>query len=132
MVTLTGAVYSAASAMNAFGTGMAATAHNVANVNTPEFHPQQVYYQTGPQGQGVEVGGVTQGPYLPVPPQPESAYPAAPLADGLLPPEALAPSQTELASEFTSMISAQRAYEANAATIRTWDVMQGVIVDMKV
>lgn len=132
MVSLTDAVYSAASAMNAYGTGMAATAHNVANVNTPDFYPQQVQYQTGPNGQGVQVGAVTQGPYLPPAPQPESAYPSLPLADGLLPPEALAPSQTDLAREFTNMISAQRAYEANAATIRTWDVMQGVIVDLKV
>lgn len=132
MVSLTDAVYSAASAMNALGTGMAATAHNVANVNTPEFVPQQVYYQTGPEGQGVQVGAVTQGGYLPPLAQPESAYPSMPLANGLLPPEALAPSQTELAREFTNMISVQRAYEANAATIHTWDVMQGVIVDLKV
>ena len=125
------ALYGAASAMSAYGMGMAVAAHNVANVNTADFYPQQIYYQSGPNDAGVQVGAVTQGPYLPPGVQPETLYPAG-YPDPAMPPEMLNPSRTELAREFPNMITVQRAYEANATVIRTWDVMQGVIVDLKV
>lgn len=120
------AIYSAASAMNAFGVGMAGSAHNVANVNTAGFQPQEVVYQTGPQGQGVQAQVMP-----PSPPSQEEQLDAASAAQ-MLPPEMLHPSGTELAREFTHMITYQRAFEANAVTIRTWDDTLGMIVDMKV
>ena len=132
MVSSIDASFSAASALYSLSMGMNAVAHNVANVNTDGFQPQRVTYQTGPQGWGVEVGSVEQGSSLLPPLQAASLYPAAPLADGSLPPEVQAPSQTELSREFTTMMAIQDGWEANIASMRTWDVMQGVIIDMKV
>lgn len=112
--------------MNAFGTGIAASAHNVANINTAGFRPQTVVYETGPEGEGVQAVVVQPSKF----PQEAEQWSAASAAN-LLPPEALNPSGTEPAREFTAMITAQRAFEANAAVIRTRDETLGVLVDMK-
>ena len=122
------AIYSAASAMNALSTGMAAAAHNVANVNTAGFRPQDVTYATGPNDQGVQAQ-VLPPSTLPLTPLDQSAANAA---DTFLPPEALNPSGTDISREFVDMISAQRAYEANAVTVRSWDESLGVLLDIKV
>lgn len=122
------AMYSAASAMNALNTGMAATAHNIANVNTAGFTPQDVVYATGPEGMGVQAQ-VMQPSRLLLTPVDQSAANAA---DSFLPPEVLNPSGTDLSREFVDMIVSQRAYEANAATVRNWDESLGVLLDIKV
>lgn len=48
-----------------------------------------------------------------------------------MPPEFLHPSGTELAREFTHMISTQRAFDANAKTITTADEMLGSLLNIK-
>lgn len=125
--------YTAASAMNALGQGMNATAHNIANVNTAGFDPLQVYYETGPQGLGVQVSSVESAAYPVSDRAAANANPALEAVDmvSMLPPEALNSSNTELAREFSTMIATQRAYEANAVSVQTWDAMLGTLVDIK-
>ena len=48
-----------------------------------------------------------------------------------IPLEASAPSGTDLAREFTQMISTQHAYEANAQVVRASDSMLGTLLDVK-
>ena len=54
------------SALDAHGVVIAATAHNIANVNTPEFKSQLVRLESGPLDRGVQVAAVyrdmTPGP----------------------------------------------------------------------
>ena len=133
------------SALDAFATGMQATAHNIANINTEGFQPQAVYYSALPPYMGVQVGYITgPGPEsVPVrPPQPETLTAPVPEQQlgvlppppddltSFLPPEWLHPSQTSLEREMTNMIMAQRAYEANVAPIRAWDEMTGTLVNL--
>ncbi len=115
--------------MNAFSTGMQVVAHNIANVSTAGFDPSSVRYATGAGGKGVSVGSVRGEGQFPVAGQEEdSSLNAA----GQLPPEVLAPSGTDVAREFTTMIATQHAFAANAATGRAWDEMLGVVLDVKV
>ena len=122
MSGITGSMNLGASAMNAHSWGMAVTAHNVANVNTAGYRAVRVAYETGPDGYGVRPDVV-----------PPSGPPSVALPpDPAMPPEMIFPSNTELAREFVTMISTQRAYDANAVSIRTWDQMTGVLLDLKV
>lgn len=131
--SLQGVGYTAASAMTAFGHGINASAHNIANVSTAGFDPLQTYYQSGPQDQGVQVAAIHS---TAIPPENMASVDANPppaavdMAD-VLPPEALNPSNTDLAREFSTMIATQRAYEANAVSIQTWDAMLGTIIDVR-
>lgn len=118
----------ATSAMNAFSVDMMARANNIANINTDGFKARNVTLMTGPQGEGVLVGSITTdnspGPLVP-------GYPGV----GALNREALSlgyieGSNTDLAHEYVHMISTQRAYEANAVSIRTMDDMTGYLLDM--
>ena len=137
--------YISVSALDAFATGMQAIAHNIANVNTEGFQPQAVYYSSLPPYMGVQVGDIT-GPgrdavamRLPEPeiltaPVPDPQFGVLPPPPdhltSFMPPEWLNPSQTSLEREMVNMIIVQRAYEANAAPIRTWDEMTGTLVNL--
>lgn len=111
---------SAFSAMDAFSTGMSAVAHNIANVNTAGFEPLSVRYATGARGEGVELGSVRTTEF------------STEFGKGaLLPPEAENPGGTDVAREFTTMISTERAFEANAAAVGTWDEMLGTLLDAR-
>jgi flagellar basal-body rod protein FlgC len=114
----------AVSAMSSFSVDVMAQAHNIANVNTPEFKSQRVDLMSGPQDLGVMVGAVmrdtTPGPLMP---------------DYIRQNDTLSPawiegSNTDLVREFVHMMTAQRAYEANAVVIRTADDLSGTLVDM--
>ena len=120
----------ALSAMNAFSVDMQVRANNIANVNTPGFKAQDITLVTGPQGEGVRVGLVSRdtspGPLVPslisVSDDGREAY-APGYVEG---------SNTDIAREFVNMIATQRAYEANAAVVRTADTIAGAVVDMVV
>lgn len=120
-VSATGSsLYLGAHAMTVHSTGMRVAAHNVANVSTDDFIPQQALYATGPGGIGVDLDAVRKiGPSL------------GGLAES---PPACAngrkPSGTELAVEFPDMIVAQRAYEANAAVVRASDGMYDTLLSI--
>ena len=139
--------YISVSALDAFATGMQAIAHNIANVNTEGFRPQAVYYASLPPYMGVQVGYITGGPGPePVPVRPsDPTVLTAPVPEqqigvlspppdeltSFLPPEWLTPSQTSLEREMANMIMAQRAYEANAVPVWTWDEMTGTLVNLR-
>ncbi|TWI68896.1 flagellar basal-body rod protein FlgC [Desulfobotulus alkaliphilus] len=113
-----------AAAMRAIGTRFSATAHNVANVNTDGFRPQDAVLVEGPKGAGPEVH-VT----------PKKAFPAEPpaLQQGVAgraePP--LLPSQTDLARETAHSIKDSRGYEANARQVRVSDEMMGSLLSIR-
>lgn len=113
------------SALGAFGIGMQATANNIANVNTAGFKSSRVDYETGPAGQGVNVGAVSRdpstGPAVPALPVPVDQ--AGPYREG---------SNVSLEREFTTMIALDNGYSANAVTIRSMDNMLGSVMDMLV
>ncbi len=115
--------------MNAFSTGMQAVAHNIANVNTAGFDPLSVRYATGAAGEGVSVGSIRGAQQFHVA---WAEGDSSSLSRGAgLPPEALAPSGTDVAHEFATMISTEHAFAANAAMGRVWDEMLGAVLDVK-
>ena len=137
--------YISVSALDAFATGMQATAHNIANINTEGFQPQTVYYSSLPPYMGVQVGNITGPDHETIPlSSPEPEVLTAPVPEQLLgvlppapdhltsplPPEWMNPSQTSLEREMANMIMVQRAYEANTVPIRTWDEMTGTLLNL--
>lgn len=118
----------AGSALNVFGVDMMVRANNIANVNTSGFHSQDVSLMTGTDGYGVRVGAITTnttpGPYMPG---------LISISDtGHLAPGFVEGSNTDIATEFVSMINSQRAYEANTVTIRAADDMLGTLLNMTI
>ncbi|MDL2210030.1 flagellar basal body protein [Desulfovibrio sp. OttesenSCG-928-O18] len=120
----------ASSAMNALGVDMLVRANNIANMNTPEFEAQRVTLTSGPQNQGVLVGSIYHDT------TPGALVPGMVMTNEggreVLRPGYVEGSNTDIAREFVHMISTQRAYEANAAVVRTYDDVSGVLLDMKV
>lgn len=121
------------SALNAFGTSMAVTAHNVANMSTDEFRASDVRLQTAAvsrngREQGVEVAEIrqttTEGPV-------RMDLRRILHKDGSVTVEtgAIRGSNTDVANEMVNMLTDQRAFEANAAVVRTRDDMTGILVD---
>lgn len=114
----------AASALNAFGQGMNAISHNVANVSTAGFDPVKVSYENINNNMGVtarvEVGSSIESN--------ENLN----NTESFLPPEILNPSGTDIPSSFVDMIATENAFEANAVTIKVWDSMMGALIDTKV
>ena len=120
----------AASALNAFSVDMHVRAHNIANVNTNGFISQDTAFMSGPRDEGVTVASI-YNTYAPSSPQPavitsnengREFYVAG----------ALEGNNLDLGHEFIRMIASQRAFEANAAVIRTHDDISGTFLDLKV
>ncbi|WP_028586857.1 flagellar basal body rod C-terminal domain-containing protein [Desulfocurvus vexinensis] len=112
------ALDAAASAMMAFSTAQAVSAHNVANMNTEGFDPSRVTLEDRPDQGGVAVQEIrqldVQGPMVP------SAVPGVGYAEG---------SGTDLAREMVLTMANERAVEASAAVVRTADDMLGTLLD---
>ncbi|GAB7079098.1 flagellar basal body rod C-terminal domain-containing protein [Megalodesulfovibrio paquesii] len=120
------------SALQSFSVGMQVTANNIANVNTPEFRASQIHLAEAAGSGGVAVADITQsttnGGYVqslqplenPETQQMEVQWQTVPA------------SNTDLVREMVDMISWQRGFEANIATIHTIDEMNGVVLDMVV
>jgi len=125
------AISSAQSGLSAMTTSMAATANNVANVNTDGYKSKDVRLETGPQGQGVRVADVatdnSAGGYRPaaVSSQNEAGVyePTAGLVET---------SNVDLAQQSVDMVETSRAFEANIAVVRTQDDLVGTLLDMRV
>ena len=115
-------IYVNASALNAFGSGMQATAHNIANVSTRDFEPQTYAYMSGPEDQGVFF--VPKAGFAP-PAEPPS-YPDPTLGywtDNI-------ENSVDLPREMVSLITSQYAYEANARVIAAAEYTSGVVLDL--
>ena len=108
------------SALRAFGQGTAVTANAIANVTTDGFLPQRAVYAEM-RGGGVRLASVVQEGGQPGRVQTAAEWRA--VTD--------APSATDLTRELPAMTAAQRAFEVNAAAVRTADEMLGSLLDMR-
>ena len=128
------ALYPSLTALNAFGTGLQSTAHNLANVLTDGFKYGRVTYSDLPRQSGTSARGpvklavsgplVPYGPGLPLPP-PAGYNPALPagFVEG---------STTDVALEMVNLIITSRAYQANAKVVPTVDSMLGMVINLRV
>jgi flagellar hook protein FlgE len=109
---------SALSALNAFDKKMNVIANNVANVETEEFKKSRATLVEGPENSvKVEIS------------QPEDPGPTVvEVTDGQI--EEKEMSNVDLTEEIPQSIVAQRGYEANLATLRTYDEMLNSILDI--
>jgi len=129
---MTQSMLSSASALNAHTIKMDVIAHNVVNVNTPNFQSsavtmQESFAQTiqrvrggaNPMqvGSGVSVASINRS--------------TAPGAEIMVGDTTEVMSNTNLAVEMTNMIVTQRAFEANARIIPVADEMKEEVVNLK-
>ncbi|MBF0231533.1 MAG: hypothetical protein HQK62_06330 [Desulfamplus sp.] len=108
-------INSSAQALKAFGTATAVTANNVANVESEDFKSSRAVMNEGSDG-GVKVSlslNASQGPLVTK-------------SDGTT--KEL--SNTDLATEFTSMINFQSGYSANVKAVQAQDDMKGTLINM--
>ena len=120
----------AASALNAFSVAMQVHAHNIANVSTNDFVSQEASFMTGPHDQGVTVVSVYTA-NTPFSPQPSGIF----LNENgreIYAAGAIEENNLDIGHEFARMIASQRAFEANAAVIRTSDDISGAFLNLKV
>jgi len=97
------------------------TAHNVANVDTGSFVPDKVHLSSAEPLAGVRVSSIgKEGRPAEQSRNSSNADPAN---------QELSPSGTNLEQEFTTMISTERTFEANTATLQTASDMTGTLVD---
>lgn len=114
-----GTAMNAASAMNAFATGVHGTAYNIANISTGGFQPVSVRYQSGPNEQGVT-------------PIVTRAKPPTNTADNVTISTKMGISNVDPAREMVNLTTNQRAFEANSTVIRASDEMIGTLIDIRV
>lgn len=120
------------SALSAFGTGVAVTANNIANVNTEGFRASTTVLETGPQDQGVRVADIEKdnspGPLIQSlqrveDPQTNRVETQWNYVEG---------SNTDLVREMVNMNAYQNAFNANVTAINAQSEMQGTLLDLKV
>lgn len=131
----------AGSALNAAATEVWATAHNVANVNTANFNPTDIHYQTGSNGLGVEPVFRSRDSLL----QPakeqfldidasldkELSFNTENFLNSARSLEAEQANSVDIATEFVHLIMAENMFNANAVSISTDNNMFGTIIDLK-
>lgn len=129
---------SSAQALQAFGTSLDVTAHNIANMSTEGYQPLRAELADGPGGQGVQVAAVSRaGSGL------EQAGPVAGQggAQGSDPGEGLrgVSSSTgllgmgngvDVAREMVGLMQIERAYSANATMISAVEQTTGRVMDL--
>ncbi len=117
-------------ALQAISVSQQVAANNVANVNTNGFRSSRVEYETGPDGEGVRVQGITENTQAgPLVPTNETAENGAEFRYEEMFEEG---SNTDLATEMVKMIENEQAFAANAAAIHTGMNMTGVLINMMV
>ena len=131
MSSISAPMYTASTALSAFGLGTQVIAHNLANVLTEGFKSTRSLYYDLPPYSGVGMTtqrlGAPSGPLIPaqgLPPKPRSS-PGTPkgFVEG---------SNTDVAMEMVNLIVTSRAYQANAKVVPTVDEMLGTVINMKV
>ncbi len=113
--------YDNLSAMNAFADGMAVSAHNIANISTPNYTSVQYNYGAGPAN-NVELQ-VDPNPAQIVSPN-QSAPPPITQSPLIYETYGMANNTVDLAREFTVQIATEHAFEANAIAISTREEME--------
>lgn len=109
----------ASGALTSFAVGTQVTAHNIANVSTGDFLPQRATYATGSRGVGVAVESVRTQAAADSDAVETGGFFGGKKASG-----------TELAREIPHLIATERAFDANAATVRAADEMLSSLLDM--
>lgn len=112
----------AAGALAVHSAAIQVAAHNIANVSTTGFLPRHATFATGSHGTGVELESVRKQD-LPLGRQSLAE-------DGDRSRATIKASGTELAREMPQLITTQRGFEANAATVRTADEMLGSLLNL--
>ena len=124
-------MYTAATALSAFGVGTQVIAHNLANVLTDGFKSSQTLYYDLPPYSGVGAStrrlGAPSGPLIPV-----QGLPLNPASSPLTPPGFVEGSNTDVATEIVNLIVTSRGYQANAKIVPTVNSMLGTVINMKV
>jgi flagellar hook-associated protein FlgK len=100
MSGINGLFSTALSGLNAAGAVINTAASNIANVETPGYKAGRVELASAPNGDGVEVAGVTR--------------------EG----------DVDLVNEVVSLRQGQLLYRANAAVVRVGDRLTGTLLDM--
>ncbi len=100
------------SALSAMGVVQQVSADNIANVNTDGFNASSVMFESGPEGQGVRVGGI------------QESTNAGPFVDGV------EGSNTDIGTEMVDMMQTGHAFSANVAAERTSEEMTGHLLNM--
>ena len=119
----------ALSALHSISVDVMVTANNIANVNTEEFDPSRTTFEDRPDRGGVAVAEVReleiQAPLT------ETLRPELNAETGLYQQTSVMveASGTDVATEMVNLIVDQRAFEANAAVVRTQDEMIGRFMD---
>jgi flagellar hook protein FlgE len=98
------------SGLNAAGAMFGASAHNIANMDTPGFQSTRVRLTPAPDGSGVRINYVR--------PDPKVARA-----------EDEANSDVDIASEFVNVRRAAMLYKANASVVRIGDSLMGTLLD---
>jgi flagellar hook protein FlgE len=105
-------------ALNAYGTGLAVKANNIANTDSENFKKNRAVYSEGENG-GVKTDIQKVDPDNVVPTATSQASPAE-----------AQPSNVDLTEEIPGMIVDQRGFEANLKAIKTREEMLGTVLDI--
>ncbi len=108
----------AVSALNAYGKKLHVSANNTANVDSDGFKKDRVVIAEGDNG---TVQARTEKVDTPGPMVNEATDQGSILVEK---------SNVDLAQEVTNQVLARRGYEANLATLRTFDEMLGSVLDI--
>jgi flagellar basal body rod protein FlgG len=124
-------MWTAATALSAFGVGTQVVAHDLANVLTNGFKGSRALYYDLPGRSGVGVAvqrlSAPSGPLIPA-----QGLPPNPRSSPLTPPGFVEGSNTDVAMEMVNLIVTSRAYQANAKVVPAVDEMLGVVINMRV
>lgn len=137
---MTDAMSIARTGLDAMSTQLAATAGNIANLDTDGYQSRRVDLSTAGDTQGVQVAGVSVDttPGSPLPESYASAETADPAAAGDTVTlsdqgrDLARSSNVDLGREMVGLMQASRGFEANAAVIMTQEEMAGAILDLRV
>jgi len=127
---MTDAISTTQSALSAMSTSMAATANNVANLDTDGYKSKDVRLATGPQALGVRVSGLAEdtspGGLRPetVTEQNEDGVNETRLS-------MVETSNVDLTRQLANMTAASQNFEANVVVLRTSDEMAGTLLDLR-
>jgi flagellar hook protein FlgE len=115
--TMSNAANIALTALRSFVRKLGVTANNIANVNTEDFKKSRTVLQEAyPSGVKVSISQVDT-PGMPL--HPDESHP-----------EIRETSNVVLEDELADLIVTQHMYDANLATIRTEEEMQGTLLDL--
>lgn len=142
MTSLIGSINASTSALNVFGTKMAVTSHNLANISTEDFAPQRAVNADVSGMRGVRLDAVLQARNElfgdQTKPVDAVSIGRSHLAEengstgkNFVPQGILPLSGTDFSREMTNASIASHAFEANTIALRMADEMLGTVLNTK-